>query len=223
MPNRYMRASKLSDGTFEAIVLAFAEERPSSEVAQRTGVSVKTVKKLYQILANCLFGKTFHRYSKLAFWEDFEKFVESGKDGLTRMKSCILYCPAIINNDTGERGECHVCPRVVPYNRPPASDEGIARTLFLNRKFLAALEGYHLYARMNYFLVIAKMRDEESDDPEPEKTFASRLLNHFERNPIDLRVFESCWDGRVNLYYKHANNQRDVDPARPRSTLRRQE
>lgn len=222
MTNRYMRASKLTDSTFEAIALAFAQERPSGEVAQATGVSAKTIKKLYQVFANCLFGKAFHGISHVPFLEKFQSYAESGKDWLAVVKTCVLYCPAIINSDSGERGECHVCPAAFPLKQAPVAHFGAHRTIFLNRKFLAALDGYHLYARTHYFLVIEKLQDETPPGHSAEEVLAKRLLSHFERNPIDLRIFEQSWDGRINLYFNHAVNQRDLDPARPRSTLRRQ-
>lgn len=223
MTNRYARASKLTDSTFEAIALAFAQERPSGEVAVTTGVSAKTVKKLYQVFANCLFGKAFKGISHAPFLEEFQSYVETGKDGLAVVKKCVLYCPAITNSDTGERGECHVCPSGSPLKKAPIGYEGSHRIIFLNRKFLAALDGYHLYARTHYFLVIDKLQYDTPYGQAPEEVLAKRLLSHFERNPIDLRIFEQSWDGRVNRYFNHAVNQRDVDPARPRSTLRRQE
>lgn len=224
MANRYMLGSKLSEEAFEAIIACYAQEVSSGGASRQTGVSAKTIKAIYQVFTNCLFSAWFRNERDEYLSACLREFIKTGVSQMDAEKHCALYCPAIYDSATCARGECHVCPRGHRFLTPPANWNGPGRTIFLNRKFLAALEGYHLIARLHYFVVVDAMLKEDAQRKRaPGLRLSKAMREFFERYPVDLRRFEKCWDGRVNVYFDHEDNSRGTEPLRPRATFRRQE
>lgn len=223
MANRYMLGSKLSDETYEAIIACYAREVSSGEASRQTGVSAKTIKAIYQVFTNCLFSAWFRTEQDEYLTACLKEYIKTGVSQMDAEKYCALYCPAIYDSGTCARGQCHVCPKAQPGVTPPANWNGPGRTIFLNRKFLAALDGYHLLARLHYFVVVdAMLKEDASRKRAPGTRLSKAMREFFERYPVDLRLFAQCWDGRVNRYYDHKYNSGGAEPLRPRATFRRQ-
>jgi hypothetical protein len=220
-----MLRSKLSDETFESIISCYAREVSSGQAAIVTGVSSKTIKSLYQVFSNCLFAARLSnegdRYLHLCMTD----FIRTGVSSIDPLKHCALFCPAITDRATNARRNCHVCPNDYFGELSPASWNGPGRAIFLNRKFLAALEGYHLLARLNYFIVVdALLKDDEKHRRAPGTGLSEKLKEFLEGSPIDMQVFDQSWKGGVNRYFQSKYILRGgIAHLRPRSSFRRQE
>jgi hypothetical protein len=222
--NRYMLGSKLSEEAFEALIACYAREVSSGAASRQTGVSAKTIKAIYQVFTNCLFSAWFRTEQDEYLTACLKEYIKTGVSQMDAEKYCVLYCPAIINNATCARGACHVCPRGHSLVTPPANWKGPGRTIFLNRKFLAALEGYHLIARLHYFVVVdAMLKEDALHKRAPGLRLSKAMREFFERYPVDLRLFAQCWDGRVNRYYGHNYHSGGAEPLRPRAKFRPQD
>lgn len=217
MANRYVLKARISEGEFEALVQGFADEKSSRTIAGEIGRSEKTVKKFIQVLNNCLFSNDFREYTHGSCDAFLAEALDTGRSKLDAHKQCALYCPAIIRSEDNYRGSCRIeCPAHMRGDRSPYFDP-YQKILFIYRKFLASLDGYHLVARYQYFSLTYSFDDLSEDKKD---SFIKDMLFFASRYPIDLIAFERSWSLFGYCYFRDLDDRPGLPPERPKVRMK---